>query len=363
MRGRPSFRTPGRRARLLRRAESWGVADGYDDHRGRRVDAPPETVARVLEVLGARSADPPSADTVVARLDDPPDLSGFRVLELEGGGEERLDGSLPPDVPAGYHVLIDADGNRRRLILSPGRCFLPEDLSAWGWAAQLYAVRSEASWGIGDLGDLERLGRWSAELGAQALLVNPLHAVLPGTGQQASPYFPSSRCFRNLLYLRIEDIPGASDVESIADLARDGRALDDTRLIERDRIYELKLRALEDLWRAFRGDGGFDRYVASEGRRLRDYATFAALAERHGGGPSAWPAELGHPAASGVARWRADNEHRVAFHSWVQWLLHEQMERAASAVGVINDLAIGVDPDGADAWVWQDAFATGVQVG
>src|SRR5919106_4294231 len=89
-----------------------------------------------------------------------------------------------------------------RLIVSPGACYLPNDLHIWGWSAQLYALRSSKSWGMGDFSDLQRLARWSAkEHGARVLLVNPLQTASPVTPQQASPYFPSSRRYRNLLYL------------------------------------------------------------------------------------------------------------------------------------------------------------------
>src|SRR5439155_27273215 len=110
----------------------------------------------------------------------------------------------------GYHGLRALRGGPPvRVIVSPGRCPLPPG-RAWGWAAQLYAARSRASWGIGDLADLRRLGEWSAGLGARMLLLNPLAAALPLPAQQSSPYFPSTRRYLNPLYLRIEDVPGAA---------------------------------------------------------------------------------------------------------------------------------------------------------
>src|SRR6267142_1170773 len=95
-----------------------------------------------------------------------------------------------------------------RVIVAPPRCHLPEGFRIWGWAAQLYATRSRESWGIGDLGDLRRLGRWSRTLGANLILLNPLAAATVTVAQEASPYTPSSRRFRNPLYLRLEDVPG-----------------------------------------------------------------------------------------------------------------------------------------------------------
>jgi 4-alpha-glucanotransferase len=44
-------------------------------------------------------------------------------------------------------------------------------------------------------------------------------------------------------------------------------------------------------------------------------------------------------------------------------LIELQLAEASEAIGIINDLAIGVDPEGADAWLWRDSFASGVTVG
>ena len=89
----------------------------------------------------------------------------------------------PP--PAPRH---DADAGMAGCPLPPER--------TWGWAAQLYAARSNSSWGIGDLMDLDRLALWARENGAGFVLVNPLHAATPVLPQNPSPYYPSSRRFR-----------------------------------------------------------------------------------------------------------------------------------------------------------------------
>ena len=134
-------------------------------------------------------------------------------------------------------------------------CDLPKALRTWGWSVQLYALRSALSWGIGDLADLRRLAHWSAsELNAGILLVNPLHAATPVVPQQPSPYFPSSRRYRNLLYLRIEDIPGAAEARlDLERLAVAGRVLNRERRIDRDAVFKLKIEALQVLWSRFGG--------------------------------------------------------------------------------------------------------------
>ena len=102
--------------------------------------------------------------------------------------------------------------------MTPHACYLPDDFRAWGWAIQLYAARSRRSWGIGDLADLRTLNRWAKGQGARLALINPLSAPMPLLPQQPSPYFPSSRVFRSPLYLRVEEVPGASSTPDIAAL-------------------------------------------------------------------------------------------------------------------------------------------------
>jgi 4-alpha-glucanotransferase len=319
------------------------------------------------DAMGATGLPPPSPVLVARRGGPTPPVMAPAEVALEDGAILRVDGGVPPDLPLGYHELRPLDGRPPvRLIVAPARCHLPAGLAAWGWAVQLYALRSRASWGIGDLADLDRLARWSAEtLGAGALLLNPLHAVLPLAPPEPSPYFPSSRRYRNPLYLRIEEVPGAAEAAvDVEGLAAQGRALNAERRIDRGAALRLKMAALERLWARGAGAGAaLARYRAREGRALDEFATFCALAERHGSGWRTWPAEHRHPSRPAVARFAADAAARVDFHAWVQWLLDEQLARAARHLRLITDLAIGFDGAGADAWAWQDLLADGVSIG
>ena len=261
-------------------ADAWGIVSGYHDALGAWRETPPETRAALLAAMGV---DPRTEDrglrteedlTSVRVLRRDPDAiphSAFRIpqwdgpaeLTLEDGTVLRADHALPPDLPYGYHDLRPLHGRPPvRLIVSPGRCHLPEPLRAWGWAVQLYAARSAQSWGIGDLADLRRLARWSrAELGAGVLLVSPLHAAAPVLPQEPSPYYPSSRRYRNPLYLRVEEVPGAAEAGlDIERLAVAGRALNRERRIDRDAVFRLKMAALERIWVRTGCDPAFDRF-------------------------------------------------------------------------------------------------------
>ena len=318
--------------------------------------------------MGATGAAPDVAGPIVHRRGQPlPSVEPGTELVLEDGAVLRLDRGLPADLPLGYHELRSPLGRAaRRFIAAPARCHLPEGLRAWGWAIQLYTVRSRQSWGIGDLADLRQLAEWSAgALGAGVAVLNPLHAPLPIVPQEPSPYFPSSRRYRNPLYLRVEEVPGASEADvDVARLAAEGRALNAERRIDRDAVFRLKMAALDALWRRRGPDiAEMARYRSREGTGLEEFATFCALAERHGSGWRRWPSEYRHPGSPAVARFRADQRERVGFHAWLPWLLDEQLARAGRALRLITDLAIGFDGEGADAWAWQDVLADRVTVG
>lgn len=351
---------------------AWGISSRYQDHRREWREAPQSTVEALLGAMGAEGAARPPAtggdDRVrVVSAGRAVSLAGRWQLRTEDGADLDVEDELPGDLPVGYHLLRrERDDHAVRLIVSPGSCFLPDGLRTWGWAVQLPATRSRSSWGIGDLGDLRRVGRWSSSLGAGMCLSSPLHAPLPIAEQQASPYFPSSRCFRSPLYLRIEDVPGAArQVADLNALAEQGRALNADRRIDRNEVWRLKLAALESLWTSFRehGAGDFDAYCNAEGGALAGYATFCTLTEKHGTPWSAWPSGLQDPEGAEVLAFVDANRDRIRFHQWLQWLVDLQLEQAGAAVGLVHDLAIGVDPEGADAWLWQDCFVRGVRVG
>ncbi|HUF91649.1 MAG TPA: 4-alpha-glucanotransferase [Candidatus Limnocylindria bacterium] len=346
--------------------DAWGVADGYEDALGTWHTAPEATRAELRAAMGADDAGGPAASPVrVLRPGDDVSIAAPARLTLEDGTTLDVAGALPRELPFGYHDLQPLDGGEPiRLIVSPGRCPLPDGLREWGWAAQVYAMRSSQSWGFGDLADLRRLGAWSARLGAGLVLINPLHAPLPRADQQASPYCPSSRRFLNPLYLRIEEVPGAAMLgDELAPLAAAGRALNALRIIDRPAVFRLKLDALERVWRRGHDRAGLDAFRRERGHALEEFAIFCAIAERHEGGWPDWPAEYRRPESPAVTRFAAAHADRVRFHEWLQWLLDRQLGEAARQVRLMQDLPVGVDPGGADAWAWQDVLVTGATVG
>jgi 4-alpha-glucanotransferase len=339
--------------------DEWGIDASWLDALDEEHEVAATTIEKLREVIGKPPADLEERAPIVARPGDPLEFDSAEVV-CEDGGVRRVDGSLPEDFPLGYHWLQTPEGRRRRLIVSPGRCWLPEGHRAWGWAVQLYATRSRDSWGIGDLADLRAVRRMAAEQGAGFLLINPLHAVAPIPQQEASPYLPATRRFRNPLYLRVPEVPGADGVDLEEDA---GRALSDGELIDRDAIWARKREVLMRIFLAHGGGAAFARWREEQGRTLQEWATWAAVADQHGADWHTWPPGLRTPGSAEVASFAEQNGAAVAFHAWLQWALELQFTAATDGMTVIQDLPIGVAGGGADAWVWQEVLAAGVSVG
>jgi len=296
-------------------------------------------------------------------------LPGGSQLVLEDGTQLGHLARVPQDVPFGYHRLRSNRGEQL-LIVAPARCALPAGYREWAWAVQLYAARSRGSWGIGDLADLRSLGAWSRQVGAGALIVSPTGAPNPGPVPEASPYFASTRRFRDPLLIAVEAVLGADVVAAtIAPLAAEGRRLNRRRLIDRSAALALKQAALEAIWGgggALVGEHGerLRRFTAAGGDELRGWATFATLSEELGSDWRTWPEQYRNPASPSVARYADAHAERIGFHTWVQWLADEQLAKAAAAgPRIIADLPVGFDPGGFDAWDWQAVLAEGVSIG
>ena len=297
---------------MTEQSRLWGVLPSYYGWQGDLVETSGATEAAILESMGART--------------------------------ER-----PPRVRRPHHL------DREACIPGPDR--------AWGWAVQLYALRSRESWGIGDFADLRDFGRWARSTGASVVLLNPLGAQNPVLPYQPSPYYSSTRRFRNAVLLRVDEVQGAAEAPSFARLRHRAVQLNDQRVIDYDRVFELKSAVLQEAFRAAPRPRGLAAYARREGFALRDFATFCAICEERGPAWRDWPEELRHPRAHGVAQARRRLARSVEFHAWLQFHIDRQLGRAGKEIGLIADVPVGFAADGFDSWRWQDYLAPEVRVG
>ena len=321
------------------------------------------------------------------------DLELIDARSVDGTLLERRRLLLERDLPWGYHRLaIEPGGASMILVVTPGKCWLPpalvEGRRLWGIAAQLYLLRSDSDWGIGDFGDLRRLVELAADHGADVIGLNPLHAMFPDDPEHASPYSPASRLLLNILNIDVTAVPellGCSETRDLIASEAFGRGVQDCRskhLVDYAGVAAIKLSVLKRLFDACRGSADLARWRAFEafrrerGEVFERNCLFLALREHFAHeDPSradwhAWPQEYRDPASPAVARFAEENRRRLDFIAWRQWVADEQLGAAAAAakergmaVGLYRDLAVGADRAGSETWADAAAVVSGAQVG
>ena len=261
-------------------------------------------------------------------------------------------------------ALGRGSGSKRNLSLSPGKCHLPETLvegrRVWGFAVQLYGLRSARNWGIGDFGDLRALVEVSASLGAGFVGVSPLHAAAG-----ASPYSPSSRHALNFVYIDVTAVPGYSD-----ELAPELKALREAQLVDYEGVRRTKLRVLELLFKRVSDRESFQKYKAAAPKGVHAYALYEVLREKMGGSWLDWPKEFRSSKSRKTIRFERQNRRRIDFHLFLQWQARLQLDAAqrrarelGMPIGLYVDLALGADAGGAEVWSDPAAYALKVSVG
>jgi 4-alpha-glucanotransferase len=263
-----------------------------------------------------------------------------------------------------------------------------------GVGLALYGVRSEKNWGVGDFSDLKKIIDWAhEELNVDFIGLNPLHALFNKRPFTSSPYLPSSRLFRNFIYL---DVPGIEDfsrsikaqalLES-PETRRRIQALRDEKQVNYEEVSALKLVILRELFRCFlesnrKPDRGtkqwkdFDDFRRAGGVYLERYATFCALQEHfqaelpHAESWRDWPAAFHDPESEQIKDFQLSHEEDVLFWMYVQWRIEDQLKQAQDyavgrgmSIGLYHDEALAVDRNGADFWAWREFFHEGFRVG
>lgn len=379
-------------ASLQKLAQLAGLETSWMDFRGLPTSVSMETLRALLRAMGLPSsstADLKEAGYLLAEAEEAeqvpkvlvgragqslslPAPNGPAVLRLEDGTRHDtsiLDGAIRlPSVP-GYHDLSLGDGHVT-LAVAPPTCWQMHDAvgprRVWSISAQVYSLRGGDTDAFGDFRALARFAEHAAQVGAQAVAISPVHALFAADPQRYGPYAPSTRLFLNGLY---------GDTSSY--IAADTTCQADS-LIDWPAASALKWQRLRTAFAVFRAEAGarrddFQRFVAEGGESLLAHARFEVLDARFRAqgvdGWQNWTGGYADAASPNVHAIRPDDP-EVAFHLFVQWLADCSMAKAqlqargaGMNIGLIADLAVGMDGAGSHAWSRPGDILTGVGIG
>ena len=369
-------------------AQACGLAREWTDVEGRRQQVSDAALAAVVQALGYEAGSERqiarSLERITARRERLPamlvaDAGGmialpFSPVAAEATGE---DGTTRPLAIAGTRLIAPAepgyydcviDRQAVRLAVAPPKCPLPaaDQRRPWGISVQIPALRGERASPFGTFAELAEAARQFGRAGADALPINPVHALFPGHGEGYSPYSPSSRLFLN----GAMGDPALVGLPPLADGGDSGEFIDWGQALPR------RLAALRKVFGSLDRERRAAIAAASpaDHAMLHRHALFDALdchfRPQGAHGWRDWPASFHDPIGPAAARFAAEHPDEIAFHLFVQWLAREGLAAAQSAarqagmaIGLIGDLAVGVDPAGSDSWSLRHAMLDGLTIG
>ncbi len=304
-------------------------------------------------------------------------------------------GSLQPNY---YCLDIHSQSKSASTILAvcPKRAYRPEWSLAndrtWGVLVQLYTLRSNRNWGIGDFSDLRVLVSSLSDAGADLVGLNPLHALLPDLDEHYSPYCPSDRRFITPLYidpLWLTD--GASSVKPLinAGLLKKLRA---APLIDYQEVRDLKYPVFESLFDRFLAKEflcntprweRFRSYVINAGPELFEFARFESIHQKWVDQRYVVSECIENHIGFDVLFQQVDSQNdqeagreltpdviTILFHCYLQWVAQDQLlacqqhaKTLGMRVGLIRDLAVGAEGSGAEVQSNQTLFCRGASIG
>ncbi len=348
---------------LAARAKAAGIAVQWEDATGRQRTVADDTLRAILDRLD-RSTD--GETTFVTADVGMPIVTtaapGAATLALEHGPQRIVqvaaDGTIPPIGEPGYHRLDTARG-AITLAVAPRRCVPAPPGHSWGPAVQIPALRGSRATSYGDFGSLAEAARAFAGAGADALAISPTHALFPADPSRFSPYAPSSRLVHHVL------LASAADDDTDSGALIDWQAALPRRLTASRHAFERA--TLDEIAR-------FDD-AAAHSPDWQQHARYDALhahffAESGAHGWQDWPTDYHDPAAPAVEAFARQHADAVRFYTFLQWRAdagladaHAAARDAGMRIGLIADLAVGMDAGGSHAWSRRSDLLTGLSIG
>jgi 4-alpha-glucanotransferase len=410
-------------------AARYGVASQYQNARGETVATDVAVISRLLESMGFSCGEDAKKEALTKTSNILPPAMVVRsekgrvvinlntaseIVELDWeivleNGKRRtgrtgttrratrscrsLQQLVLTDIPCGYHELrLNSLNVQMTLIVTPGRCWLPDSFSqngrSWGISLQLYAVRSEPNWGIGDFTDLTQFVALAGRYGCDVIGLNPLHEMFPDNPEHASPYSPANRLFLNVLYIDVEGIPefkACFTARALVDSDNFRIELERCRsvpYVDYKSVAQLKLDVLRLVHANFAACASpdrldlFEKFVRNAGTDLANSSLFQALRSHFTLNDTTladwkrWPHCYRSPHTTEAQQFAKDHSSDISFFNWLQWIADQQLVAAKEAsvrcgmrIGLYRDLAVGCDRTGSETWARPDDFLAATEVG
>ncbi len=302
--------------------------------------------------------------------------SDFKPLDVTFCEEEKrnayvkLKGNIGTTLePNYYDVVVKTVKGEYKTVLAvaPTQCYALDKKGKeklFGFAVQLYSLKSRRNWGVGDFTDLENMVDLMADSGGDIIGLNPLNVLQHDFPETASPYASSSRLFLNPIYIDVEKVPFYEEGD------KDGQAIwfaKEKENIDYTAVYNAKIRALRNIYARVKANDcsdyakEFDAFKAADTGELHRLAVFQAISEERvklkGKASKQWEESLSSALSNGVEKFAAEHLYEVDFFKFLQFeadrqlrLVEKKIKERNLVIGLYRDLPVGVSKDSAEFW-------------
>ena len=245
-----------------------------------------------------------------------------------------------------------------------------------GLLVPLFSMPYRASWGIGEIADLPRLGAWMMEAGFSFVQLLPINEMANG---QNSPYSAMSAMAIDPIFIAPADMVDVAALggEALLDEAERARLATarQARAVDYTSVRALKNKVFRAAFEHFRatewetnGPRAHRLKIFLDRARwwLDDYALFRALhARERGRAWTEWEEPLRDRRPDALAKARQELAGEILFYSYLQWVAAGQWTEAVdeAGIGVFGDFPFMVSGDSADVWSRQQDFRFDASVG
>ena len=245
-----------------------------------------------------------------------------------------------------------------------------------GTLVPVFSLRSNASFGIGDFGDLKKVIDWIAATNQRVLQVLPINdTTITHTWTDSYPYSCISIFALHPQYADLTLLPKIKDAKKCAEFESLRIQLNAFAQIDYEKVNDAKTKYLHEIYlqegKKIFDSAEFKKFFVESESWLVPYAQYSFLRDKNStadfskwNGHAAWnEADRKALSTSGSKEYK-----EVEFFYFVQYILNSQMEavhKYARSKGVIlkGDIPIGVNRNGCDVWMEPKYFNLNGQAG
>ena len=290
------------------------------------------------------------------------DLEQKKIIRFEDGENRRL-----PKAENNGFITVLHDG------------FIRCPVVKWrgaGVAISVFSLRSKKSFGVGEFSDIELLVDWSQKNGIKLIQLLPVNDTTAlHTWQDSYPYGAISAFALHPLYINLETVAGKAFPGIIKSLKKKQKQLNELPVLEYEQVMKFKLSALKEIFlaakKSLKNDPAYFEFFELNRHWLVSYAAYSYLRDKYKTADfTKWKTHSIYNETE-IQKLVSPNRsfyNDIAFFYFVQYHLHQQLERAVhyahkNKIIVKGDIPIGIHRNGCDAWTHPALYNMNEQAG